>query len=82
MDPVTLENIKQLTIARLRATNKDLTVHIGDDDYSQEDLLKSVMEENDLGRQVMEMHIDFLRSIASGELYSEEYEQVHPNHAT
>ena len=82
MDQETLEKIKQLTIARLRATNKDLTIHIGDEDYSQEDLLESVIAGNDLGQQVMKMHIDFLRSIASGELYSEEYEQVNPNYAT
>lgn len=79
-DTAIKEEIKQLTIARLQVIPKDIQISIGSEDYSKEELMQSVINEDEIGQQVMNTQLEFLRAIAAGKFYEEENEQIDPDH--
>ena len=64
------EDIKELVIERLKASSDELEIIVGDlGDYSKEDLIKSVERGDELGKEVIEMEINYLKAIAEGKIY-------------
>jgi hypothetical protein len=63
------EDIKKLVIARIKATSGDLAISIGSTEYSKEDILKSVEEENKIGKEFIEIQMEYLRDMAKGAIY-------------
>ena len=66
------EYIKELVIARINALSKDLEISVGVENVTREQILKSVKEGNELGQEIIEMQLKFLRDIASGKIYQSE----------
>lgn len=62
------KSIKELVIFRLRAVPKTLHISIGSQDYSTEELIKNVNNDSELGQQIIEMQLDYLRDLASGKI--------------
>ena len=75
------EDIRKLVLARIKAMPKELKISIGSSDYTKDQILKSTEENNELGQQVMNVHMDFIRSMASGSLY-EDGQQKDTSHKT
>lgn len=66
------EDIKNLVIERLKASSDELEIIVGDlGDYSKEDLIKSVEKGDELGKEVIEMEMSYLKAIAEGKIYSQ-----------
>lgn len=64
------EDIRQLVIARVRAIPKDVQVSIGSGDYTKEQLLENVAENTEVGQEIIENQMDYLRDLASGAIYA------------
>ena len=64
--------IRQLVLARMRATPKNLKISIGSGEYSTEELLHRIEQGDEIGNQVIEMQMNFLRDMARGEIYNED----------
>lgn len=72
-DNNTEKDIKKLVIERLKASSDELEVIVGDlGDYSKEDLIKSVEKGDELGKEVIEMEMSYLKAIAEGKIYPSE----------
>ena len=63
------EDIKKLVIERIKASSNDLGVVIGSIEYSKEEMLKSVEEENEIGKEIIAIQMEYLRDMASGAIY-------------
>jgi len=67
------DEIKNLVLARIQAASKtDLGILVGDDDSSREDVIESIKAGGSLGARIIEAHMDFLKAMASGEIYQNE----------
>ena len=64
--------IKELVVARINALSDELEISVGGENITKEEILKSVAEGNELGQEVIEMQLKFLRDMAEGKLYQYE----------
>lgn len=66
---------KELVLARLRATSKatskDLGISIGSTEYSQEDLIKRVEAGDKIGKEIIDIQMEYLRDMARGAIYKD-----------
>jgi hypothetical protein len=72
-DKALLKQLQKLTLERLRTMPDTTEVAIGSDLYSKTDLMDHVNEVDDLGKQIMTIQLDFLRDLASGEVYKDDF---------
>lgn len=63
--------IKQLVKERLKALPVDVAVSIGEVTYSKDDLISHVQKDDEIGRQISNIQINFLQDLAKGNLYGE-----------
>lgn len=66
------EDIRQLVMARIRTMPQNIRVAIGMKSYTKEELLKNVEDDTEIGREVIRIDMQYLRDVASGEIYKEE----------
>lgn len=69
-DPVLKEQLKQLVRERVNVMPDTLRMAVGSQELSKGDLLRHVAEEDEIGRQVMEIELEFLQDLASGRVYA------------
>lgn len=66
------KDIKELVKARLNMLSEDVNVSIGlDGSYNKDELIKHVDAEDDIGRKIVEIDMEFLRALKKGELYEQ-----------
>lgn len=65
------EDIKKLVIARIKAASDDLSISIGSTEYTKEEMLKSVEKGDKVGREIIEIQMEYLRDLAEGTIYQE-----------
>lgn len=64
---VSENEIKKLVLLRLETMPPNMKVSIGSvGELSKEDLIKHVKKEDDLGRQIIDMQLEYLRAMKSG----------------
>lgn len=64
------EYIKELVIARIEASSDNLKVMIGGDkELSKKDLINNVREGNVLGKEIIDIQLEFLKDMAEGKVY-------------
>lgn len=63
------KQLQDLVVARLSAIPKNLQMAIGSKLYTTEELVKSVQDHNEIGKQIVTMQIQYLKDLASGEIY-------------
>ncbi|OGY25469.1 MAG: hypothetical protein A2Z11_03510 [Candidatus Woykebacteria bacterium RBG_16_43_9] len=69
---VTDEEIRKLVIERLKTLPSDRKISIGSDgDFSRDQLITAVEKENDVGRKIIDVQLEFLRSLKEGILPDE-----------
>lgn len=66
------EQLKQLTIARIRTISNDTRISLGSEDYSSEDLVKHVEKDDEIGEEFIKMNWQYLKDLASGAIYDDE----------
>lgn len=66
------KDIRELVLARIRAASGDLRVSIGSiaKGYSKKELIESVEAGNDIGMEIVDIQMEYLRDIAQGKIYS------------
>ncbi len=67
-----LEQLKRLTLERLKAMPENTELAIGSDSYSKSDLITHVTATDELGKEIMSIQLEFLQDLASGEIYKDE----------
>ena len=68
-NPELREQLKQLVLERLNVMPSSLRVAIGDSSFSMNDLIGHVKEGDDIGKQMIQMDLEFLRDLVSGAIY-------------
>lgn len=63
------EDLRRLVTERIKASATDLRISIGSRTYGKQKLLKSVAVGDKLGQQVIDAHLNYLKSLASGKIY-------------
>lgn len=66
------QKLRELVLERLKRMPEDMEMSIGDLDYSKTELLNHVSEGDEIGKEVVNMQIEFLQDLASGSIYSDE----------
>ena len=65
------EDIRKLVIARIKAASDDLSISIGSTEYTKEEILKSIEKGGELGQEIIEIQMEYLRDMATGRIYQE-----------
>lgn len=63
------EQIKELVIARIRTLSDDVALSIGGEELKRDQLIEHVREDDEVGKELIEMQLEFLQDMASGALY-------------
>lgn len=71
-DPEAVKELKQLVLARIQVMPDTLNMAIGSEALSKKDLINHVKKQDDLGKQIMEMELEFIQDLASGAIYKNE----------
>lgn len=67
-----LKKLKEIVLARLQVMPDDMTVTVGSEGLDKKDLTEHVESEDEIGKQLMEMELEYLRDLASGAIYGNE----------
>lgn len=67
--PELLELAQRLTLARIKAMPDTLTISVGTDQFGKRELIGHVEDADTVGKNVMELQIEFLRDLANGAIY-------------
>ena len=62
-------DIKKLVVERIKAASDELEISIGAISYTKEQILESVEKEDEIGKEIIENQIEYLRDMAQGALY-------------
>lgn len=65
----TQDDIKQLVLARIMAASDDLRIAIGSTEYTKKEMIENVKEGNEVGKEIIEIQMEYLRDMAKGAIY-------------
>jgi len=63
--------VKELVIARLDEMPGNHKFSVGGKGFTKEQLIAEVKRDSEVGKTIVKMHLDFLRSFKNGEFYRE-----------
>ena len=67
------EKIKELVLARLRILPPDASISIGSDgSYSKNDLIEHVQKNDELGKKITEIELEYLKMFKEGFFYAQQ----------
>lgn len=66
------EQLKEITLARIRTVSKDARISLGSEDYSSEELITHLEGNDEIGNELIQMNWQYLKDLASGALYDTE----------
>lgn len=76
------EDMRKLVIERIKATSGDLGISIGSTFYTKDQVLKHVEVGDEIGQEIIDMQMEYLRDLAKGTIYQDEHEQGPANYET
>jgi len=71
-DPELKKQFKKLVLERISVMPDTLCMAVGSTELTKKQLTQHVKDEDEIGKQVMEIELSFLRDLASGAIYSNE----------
>lgn len=72
------EYLRELVSARIEALSSDLEIYFGDQNYTRKELIENIREGTELGKEIIDSQLMFLRDMAEGKIYElEESTQSH-----
>lgn len=72
LDPELKKLLKEITIARVRTISRDTHISLGSEDYSSEELIDHIEEDDEVGEEFIKMNWRYLKDLASGAVYGNE----------
>lgn len=63
--------IRKLVLARVKATPKDVRISVGSNEYTRDELIENIEQGSEVGHEIEEIQIEYLRDLASGRIYGE-----------
>jgi hypothetical protein len=72
IDPELLEEMKKITIARIKTSSDDLVITIGDKNYNKQKMLESIEKGDEIGLEIIDTQIEFLRDMANGRFFEQD----------
>ena len=72
LDADSKEQLKQITIARIRTISSDTKISLGSEDYTVEELVDHVEKDDQVGEEMIQMNWQYLKDLGSGALYDNE----------
>jgi len=64
------KDLKDLVIARIEAYSSDVGLLVGTNKhYSKDELISNVKNETKLGKQIIEIQLEYLRDMVKGNIY-------------
>jgi len=63
------EDIRELVLARIKAASDDLRIAIGSTEYTKTEMIENVKAGNEVGKEILEIQMEYLRDMASGAIY-------------
>jgi hypothetical protein len=69
-----IKNIsKSIAMARIKTLPDDIIVHLsGRPSLSKAQMLQNIVNDTDIGQELVEIQLDFIRDIASGKIYQDD----------
>ena len=65
--------IRDLVIARIEASSDNLKIMIGSQkELTRQELIDNVREGNEIGKEIIDLQLEFLRDMAEGKVYQNE----------
>lgn len=69
---ITDDEIRKLVIARLQTLSSDRKISIGSEgEFSKEELIESVNKNDEIGKKITEIQLQYLRSLKEGMFVSD-----------
>lgn len=65
------KQLQDLVVARLSTIPRNLQMAVGANQYNIEELIKSVQQNDSIGKQLIAMQIQYLKDLSSGAVYKE-----------
>lgn len=66
------KELKQIVIQRLKTSSDELQVVIGGKgNFTREELIESVEAEDEIGQEILDSEIEFMKAMAQGKIYSQ-----------
>jgi len=69
------KEVKKLVIARLKTMPSNLRISIGNSVYSKEELIEKVEKEDEIGKLIVRMQLNYLKSFKNFSEYTPQNEQ-------
>lgn len=66
------EQLKEITMARIRTVSQDTHISLGSEDYSSEELINHLEKNDEIGDELIQMNWQYLKDLASGAIYGNE----------
>lgn len=70
------KQLKSIVIARLEIIPSYLRLSVGESEYSREDVIAHVQEEDSIGKQVMVAQLQFIQDLARGNIYKDGQDSI------
>lgn len=72
LDKESTEQLKQIVLARMMVMPDTVRLSIGSNNLNKDEALDHIHKEDEIGKQLMSIELDFLRDLASGAIYGNE----------
>ena len=69
-DDATKEQLKRLVLERINVMPETLRIAVGSLELTKQEVANHVRAEDEVGKQMIEMELEFLRALASGAIYA------------
>jgi len=66
------EELKKIVLERLKSMPESLSVSIGNAEYTTDELVGHVEDGDEVGKQIMEIQLQYLQDLGSGKIYDNE----------
>lgn len=66
------DELKEIVLARIGTMPDTISIAIGSDQLGRKELVQHVQKEDEIGKQIMDMELEYLRDLASGAIYKHE----------
>lgn len=64
------DKFKELVLARIKTMPADLRMSIGGAEFSRDDIAEHVEKRDELGKEIIQIQLEFLQNLASGTIYA------------
>ncbi len=66
------EELKQLVVERIKSIPSNLQISVGGSEYTKEEIMSHVQKGDDVGKQMAEIQLQFLKELTSGKIFQDE----------